>query len=82
MIFKGAALSQEEGVSESCSLAKKCPTSIDKNVLANLGATLGSHSSQNPLHSGGWPSAGVGSVMIERNAGLFGSKIFPLCTPA
>lgn len=34
VIVGWAALSEEERESESCAPAKKCPTSIDKNVLA------------------------------------------------
>lgn len=34
---------------------------------------------KNPFHSMATRGSGVGSVMIERNPGLFGSKRSPLC---
>lgn len=34
VIVSGTALSEEESASKSCDPAKKCPASIDKNVLA------------------------------------------------
>lgn len=37
---------------------------------------------KNLLHSMAIRGSGVGSVMTERNPGLFGSKRFPLCTQA